>query len=184
MASFSPKPRKPSSKAAFTLIEVMVAAVIFTITGVGVLAGLLQARKMTEGSIYVATATTVAQGYIEQIKNMDFNLLDSSTIPELISQGTADTLTISPMTADVESGNPNTDVVNVRSIDINNTPENAQDDLEINFVVYIDNITDEANGVSDARRIVLRWFYTDNTTRANVAVGNTLYAIRSRIPTF
>lgn len=184
MAVFHQKSKKLRSKAAFTLIEVMVGAVIFTITGVGVLSGLLQARKMTEGSIYVATATTVAQGYIEQIKNMEFNLLDGATIPELISQGVADSLTISPLASNVEVGDPNTDVVNTRSIDINNTPNNTVDDLDISFVVYVQDITDEANGIGDSRRIVLRWYYTDNTSGTNVHVGNTLYAIRSRIPTF
>lgn len=184
MSDSKPKPRTSKRKDAFTLVEVMVATVIFTVAGLGTLAGLLQARKMTEGSIYVATATTVAQGYIEQIKNMEFNLLDGSTIPELISQGTPDSLLISPLVADVETGEPNSDINNIRTIDINNTPENAVDDLAINFVVYVEDITDEANGVGDARRIVLRWSYVDNTTGSNVAVGNTLYAIRSRIPTF
>ncbi len=184
MAKTPRKASKRKSKSAFTLVEVMMGTMIFAIAGVGVLTGLLQARKMTEGSIYVATATTVAQGYIEQIKNMEFNLLDGSTIPELISQGTPDSLTISPLVADVETGDTTTDIVNTRAIDINNTPSNSEDDLNINFVVYVQDITDEANGVGDARRIVLRWDYTDNTTGSDVAVGNTLYAIRSRIPTF
>lgn len=176
--------RPTSKKAAFTLVEVMVAAVILTIVGLGTLTGLLQARKLTEGSIYVATATTVAQGYIEQIKNMDFGLLDGPTIPELMSQGVADFLYVSPLIDSPETGNTETDIVNSRSVDINNTPDNAQDDLQINFVVYVQNITDAANGVGKARRIVLRWGYVDKTTGSNVAVGNTLYAIRSQIPTF
>lgn len=184
MRSHPRKSKRPRSKAGFTLIEAMMGTVIFAIAGVGVLTGLLQARKMTEGSIYVATATTVAQGYIEQIKNMEFNLLDGSSIPELISQGQPDSLLVSPLAADVESGDANTDLVNTRSIDINNTPDNAGDDLAINFVVYVEDITDDANGVGDARRIVLRWYYTDNTTGSDVHVGNTLYAIRSRIPTY
>ncbi|MDQ8186901.1 prepilin-type N-terminal cleavage/methylation domain-containing protein [Pelagicoccus sp. SDUM812002] len=184
MPSFRRRSKTKPATAAFTLVEVMVGTVIFTIASVGVLSGLLQARKMTEGSIYVATATTVAQGYVEQLKNMKFRHLDESTIPELISQGVPDSLIVSPLPADVETGNADTDIVNTRSIDINNTPEVAQDDLSINFVVYVQDITDEANGVGEARRIVLRWDYTDNSTGANVAVGNTLYAIRSRIPTF
>lgn len=184
MKKTAENPKSLNRKSAFTLVEVMVASVILTITGIGVLTGLLQARKMTEGSIYVATATTVAQGYIEQIKNMEFNLLDGSTIPELMSQGTPDFLNISPLPSDPEAGDSSSDLVNTRSIDINNTPDNAQDDLDIEFVVYVEDITDEANGVGEARRIILRWGYIDNTTGSDVPIGNTLYSIRSRIPTF
>lgn len=178
------RPFRPrfAAKDAFSLVEVMVATVILTVTGVGTLTGLLQARRMTEGSIYVATATTVAQGYIEQIKNMEFGLLDGSAIPELISQGADDFLLVSPLPADPELGNPGTDLVNTRRIDINNTPENLVDDLEIEFVAYIENITSEANRVAEARRIILRWSYIDRTT--GNAIGNTLYSIRSRVPTF
>lgn len=184
MRPLSRKTETRKTKSGFTLIEVMVGTVIFTIASFGVLTGLLQARKMTEGSIHVATATTVAQGYIEQIKNMEFNLLDGSTIPELISQGASDSLNVSPLASDLEAGDPNSDLVNVRSIDINNTPDNPQDDLSLNFVVYIEDISDEANGVGEARRIVLRWSYQDSSTQSGVTIGNTLYAIRSQIPSF
>lgn len=162
----------------------MIAATILTIVALGSLSGLLQARRMTEGSIYIATATTIAQGYIEQLKNMEFNLLDQSRIDELRSQGSPDFLLVSPLPDDPQVGSAVSDRVNARGVDINNTPENTQDDLQINFVLYVQNITDEDNGVSESRRIILRWGYIDNTTGSDVAVGNTLYAIRSQIPTF
>lgn len=178
------KTKRSDPKAAFTLVEVMVAAVILTIAGVGTVSALLQARKMTEGSIYVATAATIAQGYIEQIKNGQFKYLDEPTITELRSQGSEDELRTSPMIADVEVGNAATDIPNIRKIDFNNTPETDTDDLEINFVIYIDNITDETAGIADARRIIMRWSYLDNSRGTAMPVGNTLYAIRSEIPTF
>lgn len=39
---------------------------------VGVLAALVQSRRLTEGSIYQNAAITVVQGYLEQIKESDF----------------------------------------------------------------------------------------------------------------
>lgn len=166
------------------MVELMVAATILTIVGLGSLSGLLQARRMTEGSIYQATATTIAQGYIEQLKNMEFTLLDRNQLTELRNQGSPDTLSVSPLPSDPEVGNPNSDIINRRSIDINNTPETAQDDLTMDFVLYIENITDEANGIAEARRLILRWSYVSNTNGAAIPVGNTLYAVRSQIPTF
>ncbi|MBC2604659.1 hypothetical protein H5P27_01180 [Pelagicoccus albus] len=165
-------------------MEVMVAAVILTIAGLGTLTGLLQARKMTEGSIMMATATNIAQGYVEQLKSIDFSMLDQTTITELISQGVADSLNVSPMVSDPESGNDQTDVVNTRAIDINNTPEKDTDDLLINLVLYISDITDSGSGIGDAREIILRWSYVDNTNGAAVPVESTVFAIRSKIPTF
>lgn len=172
------------SRDAFSLVEVMVASVILTVVGFGTLTGLLQSRRMTEGSIYASTATTVAQGYIEQIKSIDFNFLDGSTISKLNSQGLEDSLLVSPVVADMTAGNEDTDLVNTRFLDINNTPDNPGDDLELTFVLYVEDITNEGSGVGQARRMILRWSYIDRSTSANVTVSNTLYAIRSQIPTF
>lgn len=170
-------------KQGYTLVEIMIAAAVLSIVGLGTVSGLLQARKMTEGSIRSGTATTIAQGYLEQMKNMDFTLLDVSPITELRIQGTSDTLTVSPLAEDPETGGAS-DIENVRSFDLNNTPNDTGDDLVISFILYVDNITNEANGVGDTRRIILRHEYTDNTSGANRSVSNTLYSIRSNIPTF
>lgn len=162
----------------------MVAIVIMTILGFGVLSGILQARRQTEGSIYQGTATTVAQGYIEQMKNMDYRMLDLPEIDELINQGAEDSLKVSPLPTDPETGDPTTDILNERAIDINNTPDNDSDDLVITYVVYIENITDESNGIGDARRIILRWSYGMRSYSKTIEYSNTLYAIRSKVPTF
>ncbi|MDQ8203682.1 prepilin-type N-terminal cleavage/methylation domain-containing protein [Pelagicoccus sp. SDUM812003] len=168
----------------YSLIELMIATVILSLLAFGTLSGLLQVRRLTEGSIQLGTATAVAQGYIEQMKNMEYSLLDQSSIEELINQGAADSLAVSPMPADPEAGNENSDILNTRLIDINNTPDDEADDLAINYVVYVEDITNEAAGVSDARRIILRWSYQNPGPGSAQSVGNTLYAIRSRVPTF
>lgn len=67
----------------FTLVEIMVSAVILGMLAVGLLATLIQSRKLTEGSIYQSSVNTIMQGYIEQIKNMEF-----SELPYLSQSGT------------------------------------------------------------------------------------------------
>lgn len=178
------KQRALQSKSAFSLVEVMIAALILSILGFGTISGLLQARRMTEGSIYLNTATTIAQGYIEQIKNMDFDLLDAATITDLINQGNADALSVSPMVSVPEEGNADTDIPNLRRIDINNTPDIPGDDLEISVVLYIEDITDRDEGIEEARRIVLRYAYTDASSGFSREFGNVIYSVRSQVPSF
>jgi hypothetical protein len=54
------------------LVEVMAASAVLGMVIVGVLAALVQSRRLTEGSIYQNAAITVVQGYLEQIKESDF----------------------------------------------------------------------------------------------------------------
>lgn len=65
-------PHRHTRVRGLTLIEVMVSAGVLGLVVVGSLAGLVQSRKLTEGSIYQNAATTVVQGYMEQIKEADF----------------------------------------------------------------------------------------------------------------
>lgn len=174
---------KLSSKGGFSLVEVMIGALILTMIGVGTLSGLLQARRMTQGSINEGTAMTVAQGYLEQMKNMQFALLDNSEITELINQGAQDTLRVSPKVNNPSVG-ASSDISNVKSLDLNNTPNNTTDDLVIDFVLYVEDITDTSLEVGEARRVILRYTYTDNSHLNGRTVTNTLMTIRSDVPTF
>ncbi|HUJ43932.1 MAG TPA: prepilin-type N-terminal cleavage/methylation domain-containing protein [Opitutaceae bacterium] len=54
-----------------TLIEIVLALSILALSLGGILAALLQSRRLTEGSVIQNSAMTVVQGYMEQIKNMD-----------------------------------------------------------------------------------------------------------------
>lgn len=56
---------------AMTLVEVMFAVGVLTLTLGGLLATFMQSRRLTEGSVYQNAAVTIVQGYIEQMKNMD-----------------------------------------------------------------------------------------------------------------
>jgi prepilin-type N-terminal cleavage/methylation domain len=67
--SHAPTARKTSG---FTLVEVIVAVLVLSMFVGGMLATLIQSRNLTEGSIYQNSANTIMQGYIEQIKNMEF----------------------------------------------------------------------------------------------------------------
>ncbi len=56
-----------------TIVEVAVSLTIFAMVMMGVIAVLIQSRRLTEGSIYQNSANTIVQGYIEQMKNMELS---------------------------------------------------------------------------------------------------------------
>jgi len=57
-------------RSGMTLLEVVVAMIVFMILALGITAGTLQARAIAHDNILKNTAYTVAQGYLEQIKSM------------------------------------------------------------------------------------------------------------------
>ena len=172
------------NKSGVTLVEIMVAMVILGFSGLALLTGLMQSRRYTELAIHESTALTIGQGYIEQIKNMEFASLDEAVLTTLFHEGVADTLSVSPLSADPTDGNAGTDIKNSKRIDIKNTPDDTTDDMDFDVYVYIENITDPANKVGEARRILLRYEYSFSDSYRTVNNSNTLYAIRSDVPTF
>jgi Tfp pilus assembly protein PilV len=54
------------------LVEVMIASGILSMVMLGVLQGMLQSRRQTEGSIRQGTCASLVQGYMEQIKSMKY----------------------------------------------------------------------------------------------------------------
>lgn len=109
----------------------------------GVLATLLQSRRLTEGSIYQNSAVTVVQGYVEQIKAIEFadlpylnkaGVLVPGAVPgkpaevaTRLDQSAPDPLTIStalpiPAVSTILSPDtPENIVDNLKVIDINRT---------------------------------------------------------------
>ena len=61
----------------FTLVEVMIATVIFAFVGMGLIALMMYVRRLAENNVYQAMAQTISQGYVEQLKSMAwFDLLE------------------------------------------------------------------------------------------------------------
>jgi type II secretory pathway pseudopilin PulG len=58
-----------------TLVEVMVAMTILATVCAGLLGGMVQSRRLTEGSNAQASAQAAVESYLEQLENMDIHLL-------------------------------------------------------------------------------------------------------------
>ncbi len=87
-ASLRPARNRSVLRRAFSLVEVLVAAGVLTMLVGGLFAAMLQSRRLTEGSIFQNSANTIMQGYVEQIKNMEFADLPYLTKAGTISPGT------------------------------------------------------------------------------------------------
>lgn len=136
-------PPKPRSRAGLTLVETMVSSAVLAMILFGIFAALMQSRRLTEGSIYQNSAVTIVQGYIEQIKAIEFSdlpYLDGSgtlipgavdgvpaqiatrldqTIPDPLTVSTA--LPIPALSTILASATPTGVADNLKVIDINRT---------------------------------------------------------------
>jgi len=161
-----------------SLLEVMSGMAILSMVSLGVLAALLQSRRLTEGSIFQNTAVTAAQGYIEQMKNMEFHELALDPIPCRVNENELDPITPSPLPR-----SPDTQIVNHRFIDLNNTPDDHTDDMPFDLVVYVENIADPATGVGPALSITIDYTWKTRDAAAERMFTNSVSCIRSQVPT-
>lgn len=190
-----------------TLIELAVASTVLAIGITGVFGSLLYARKMSEGSIFQNAAISAVQGYIEQMKNMEFNDLPyitsggsiiagsgatSTQIPTRASASTLDSLVISTATTlpalstigiTASTALPGvTD--NIKLIDVNSTPTNTTDDLRLNIRVWIQDISNAGASATQVRSITIQYAWrggAGSTARIN---RSSVRTIRSAVPTY
>lgn len=170
-------------RSGMSLLEVMIATVIFSIVILGVVKGLVFARRLSENNVWRASALTVAAGYLEQMRAMTLNDLVEAAgtppeeIPTEVNQGSGDPLW--PNSWPAASGDS---AVNRKTVDVNDTPSNEGDDMVIEFNPQL-SLVDDANGSRIVIRLDYRWeppeFRGVDSSRWPTG---TLHLIRSRIP--
>lgn len=162
---------------AMTLIELMIAMFVFALVSTGIIGSTLQSRRLAELNVQESTATTVAQGYLEQMKRMPYPLLDSSVLSLVHPEDTA--LAVS-LTKDVWNRL-------VPSLDINNTPTNSSDDLVMELrpsVTYLLDAADAPIQGTDCYEIVLRYRFRSQVSGAERWHEGNLRLIRSFVRNF
>lgn len=188
-----------------TIFEVCISATVLAMLVLGILTALLQSRRLTEGSIYQNSAITIVQGYLEQMKNMEFTSLPytladgsihagpGSTVDEVltrIDESTLDTLRIStgaiPNVASITPGSTgSTGIIdNDKVIDINQSAT-TNDDLRLRLWVWIQDLSN-SNSTTPCQALAITIIYQyriTNGTRSRWYVGS-VRNIRSSVPTF
>lgn len=136
-----------------SLLEVMIAVAIFAITATVATRALIGARYLSEKSVHKATVNTVVFGYLEQIATMQYSEVLQNPIPTRRENGTDDRLHVGTW--------------NYRTVDINNTPNDAADDMPVEvFPTVREHAGTLATDIPHIEvRLDYRWF--PPTLRAN-----------------
>lgn len=190
-----PGPRRAPH--AFTLVEVMIAAIVMAMVCGGILATIIQSRRLTEGSIVQNSINTVMQGYIEQTKSMEYADLAPSlaaapstpvTIPTVLDSTTPDALTLSwgsPPTSLPPIGTTPTGAVdNVKSIAIERPAVNPNDTINLVIWVWVQDLTDIPHNVGGAKAVTMIYTYRFQDGGRVRYIRNSLRTIRSVVPSF
>lgn len=189
------------------MIELAISSALLAVGVIAVFGSLLYSRRLSEGSIYQNAAVTVVQGYIEQMKNMEFTDLPYTTsagvvmagsgttaseIPTRLNATTADPLVISTATTlpdlstiTVTASSALTGVTdNVKLIDINNTPASTTDDLRLNVRVWVQDVTNAGISATQVRSITIHYAWQGGIGSNSRIYRSSVRTIRSAVPTY
>jgi prepilin-type N-terminal cleavage/methylation domain-containing protein len=182
---------------AFTLVEVLIATVVLSLLALGVLAMIIQSRRLTEGSIVQNSVVTVMQGYIEQCKSMEYSLLVPSastapatplTLPTVLDEVTPDALTLSwgtpPTTLPALGTTPTGAVDNTKIINIKNPVVNPSDRVTLTIWVWVQDLTDIAHNVGGCRSVTMIYTYQFRDGSRLRSTRSSIRTVRSVVPSF
>jgi Tfp pilus assembly protein PilV len=189
-----------------TLIEICISSTLLTIGIIAVLGSLLYARRMSESSIYQNAAVTVVQGYIEQMKSMELTDLPyltaggsivagagttSTQVPTRLNATTTDPLLISTTTTipaltsiGVTAAGTTGITDNIKTIDVNSTPDDPKDDLRLNLRVWIQDISNAGESATQVRSIVIQYAWLGGAGPKARLYRGSVRSIRSAVPTY
>lgn len=201
-------------KRGVTLVELAIASTLLAMGVIGSFSSLLYARKLSEGSIYQNAALTAVQGYIEQMKNMEFADLPYTTsdgtaitgsgatstqVPTMLisTSGTATVAVSDPLVISTATTIPDLSTIgitasttqsgvtdNVKLIDVNSTPDDTSDDLRLNLRVWIQDISNSGVSATQVRSITIQYAWRNSAGQTGRVLRSSIRTIRSAVPTY
>lgn len=167
-----------AARTGFSLLEVLLAMTILGMLATCLTAGVIQSRKIAEANVYESTALTVATGYLEQIRSIQYGVLvdaitagTGSELPTLKDQGADDPIYLSQKT--------DKPILIDREVDDDG---NVLRELWMPFRIQPElRNMDPINGL-DAIEITLHFEWRNPYTR-NFRT-RTIKSVRSHVPTF
>jgi Tfp pilus assembly protein PilV len=199
--SLPPRPARRRSlrsrRSAFTLVEVLIASLVMTILLGGLLALMIQSRRLTDGSVLQNSAVTILQGYIEQMKNMDYASLAISpssapgtpiAVPTVLDEVTPDPLTVSwgspPTTLPAIGTTPSNAIDNVKNIAMKNPAVTPADTLSITIWLWVQDLTGTATDVTNSKAVTMIYTYQFRDGGRLRYFRGSIRTIRSIVPSF
>lgn len=167
------------------MVEIMVAGAVMAILSLGMLQTMMQSRRLTEGSILQNSALNIIQGYVEQLKNMDYTDLTVSPAsgsaeidltPDNEDDNDPTDTTIDPLILPLQlsTGSPPTTIPAIGTTPPTNAVNNERqvfirftsltplptDKITINFWIWVKDLTGEITDLSEAKAITIIYTYT------------------------
>jgi prepilin-type N-terminal cleavage/methylation domain-containing protein len=197
--------RSSHSSKAFTLIESMIAMALMALFLIGFLVTFIGSRRVTENSVMHAAATSIVYGLIEQIKQLDYttelpsgvvdpddpdpSLPNTNTLRLRLNQSTSKWLravytpggssapTVTPAANATVSGAIDNDL---GAIPLSTVSGVHAQSIQLNLWVWIDEIPDTANDVTEVKKITVIYTYTYRDGSAARTVRNREVFLRTR----
>jgi prepilin-type N-terminal cleavage/methylation domain-containing protein len=193
--------RQRASARGMTLVEVVTALALIAVMSTSLIAASILTRRLTEIAVYQSSVASIMQGYLEQIKNMPYDMLPLSPpagtsmtdttyvgMYSLATQKddvTADPLVLSPLSplnpANVAKPNVPSGVYdNLKVFDVNRAA-----DLSIHIWVWVQDSTPSGYGATQqAKAITLlyMWQIQDGSTLRSYT--GVIKNLRSLVPTY
>jgi type II secretory pathway pseudopilin PulG len=197
--------RIPQTRRALTLVESMIAMTLMATFLVGFLVTFIGSRRVTENSVMHAAATSIVYGIIEQIKQLDYtsslpsgvvdpddpdtSTPNTNTLRVRLNQSTSKWLravyTPGGSSAPTTTPAPGATVTGAIDNDLGAIPLStvsgvAAQSIQLNLWVWIDEIPDTANDVTEVKKITVIYTYTYRDGAAARTVRNREVLLRTR----
>lgn len=198
----APCPARLLSPRGMTLVEVFVSLCVIALISTSLISGSILIRRLTEVAVYQSSVAAIMQGYLEQIKNMPYDMLPLSPPSSTSMSGASyvssytlatqkddvvtDPLILSPLPV-LSPSNISPPTVPTAVYDNAKVFEvNRASDLTLHIWVWIEDKTPSGFGTATqqakALTILYMWQIRDgSTTRSYTGVIKNL---RSLVPTF
>ena len=121
----------------FSLVEMMIGMSILVIIAAGTISAIFVSRNLAERNIYDNTAFTVAQGYAEQVKSIEYGLLTNALDNYENSKATVDGWGILDNDAYLTSSLAEEVMLETKSIDASESGIASETDFETESPLYI-----------------------------------------------
>lgn len=166
------------STRAVSLVELVVSLGILSIVAVSLISVTFMIRSTAEQTVYQNTALTLAQGYLEQLRSLDYTSLSSAaatnTVRLALINASGNNVTDTGGN-DLNNGDWAQEIV---FLDVNASGQPIQP-LTFRFRPVLTNMTGTAIGVEIS--LVFQTTYNWGVTRT---YGGTLRSVRSSVPTY
>lgn len=195
------RPRRFRSHRGLTLVEVTIAIGVIAILSTSLVAASILIRRLTETAVYQSSVAAIMQGYLEQIKNIPYDLVPLSppagtdrtastyatlyAIPTQKDDVTADAIILSPLAplslANLTLPNvPSSVYNNVKVFDVNRAG-----DLTISLWAWVQDVTPSGYGATQqAKAITILYMWQVQDGSITRSYSGVIKNIRSLVPTY